>query len=108
MANEFDKLLRELFRQPKMALLYQLLHDEIIKVVPLAPKVQQMVTEKEGDTVLEIPMQKENNTFYILNGKAQMTPKWRSEWPPMTFGFIKPTDWMCKALYYMWVTTPSA
>jgi predicted transposase/invertase (TIGR01784 family) len=71
MGNEFDKILRELFRQPKMALLYQLLRDDIVKVVPLTPKMQQIVTEKEGDTVLEIT--NAENRRYILHIEWQST-----------------------------------
>ena len=71
MANEFDKILRELFRKPKLALLRQIIPDDIVEVNTLTPKVQQTITEREGDSVLEIT--NAHGRKYILHLEWQST-----------------------------------
>ncbi|GGH66107.1 putative transposase YdaD [Filimonas zeae] len=54
MPNEYDKILRETFKKPKLNLLQQILPVKVISVQPLPAKVQQTIIEREADTVLQI------------------------------------------------------
>ena len=53
MANEYDKILRDNFKEPKAALLRRLITDIITGIRPLIPKLQYTL-EREPDTVAEV------------------------------------------------------
>ncbi|MXV15215.1 hypothetical protein [Hufsiella ginkgonis] len=54
MANNYDKILRENFRQPKKLLVSELLNTDPVRVVPLVPKIQHTILERETDTIAEV------------------------------------------------------
>ncbi|BAV06582.1 hypothetical protein SAMN05421788_107244 [Filimonas lacunae] len=71
MANEYDKILRETFKNPKHNLLKSLLAIETDKILPLPTKVQQTIIEREADTVVEVvPV---TGTSFILHVEWQST-----------------------------------
>lgn len=53
-ANEYDKILRETFRQPKHNLLKELLRIEAVSIKPVTSRMQQTILEWEADTVLDV------------------------------------------------------
>lgn len=53
MANEYDKILRSNFREPKERLLKQLIPATIVSIRSVVPKLQQTILERETDTVAE-------------------------------------------------------
>ena len=54
MSNEYDKILRDNFKELKTNLLRQLVTAKIVIARSLVPKMQQTVIERETDTVAEI------------------------------------------------------
>lgn len=54
MANEYDKILKEIFGHAKTSLIKLLTEAEIISIKTLPPKVKQTTVEKEADTVAEV------------------------------------------------------
>ena len=70
MPNDYDKILRDNFREPKAALLRQLVTGNITKVHPLVPKLQRTL-EREPDTVAEV--QTEDGRHFIVHIEWQST-----------------------------------
>ncbi|SIT33540.1 hypothetical protein SAMN05421788_112223 [Filimonas lacunae] len=54
MANEYDKILKESVREPKLNLLKQLLGIDTKYVRAAPPRIQQTIVEREADTALEV------------------------------------------------------
>lgn len=70
MANEYDKILRDNFREPKAALLRQLVPGNITGIRSLVPKLQHTI-EREPDTVAEITT--EEGRQFIVHIEWQST-----------------------------------
>lgn len=64
MAGEYDKILRENFKAPKVNLLRQLIPAEIVSIQPIIPKLRHTILEKETDTVAEV-ITEEGKNFIV-------------------------------------------
>ncbi|MXV17158.1 hypothetical protein [Hufsiella ginkgonis] len=75
MANDFDKILRENFREPKMRLLRELLQSGTTTIKPLVPRVQQTVIEREADTIAEVTSPGRKNYIIHIEWQSSNDPK---------------------------------
>ncbi len=70
MPNEYDKILREIFKEPKGNLLRLLLRKDTVSIRPLIPKVQQTILERETDTLAEVATAEGKQFFVHTEGQS--------------------------------------
>jgi predicted transposase/invertase (TIGR01784 family) len=71
MANEYDRIMKENFREPSVALLNVLFKLEVVETQPLVTKIQYTIAEREADLLLKATTA--SGALFIIHVEWQST-----------------------------------